>query len=90
MHTKERATVTLTSETLRLAREMIPDLNLSALFDEALAARVHEANTAKIAASYAEFPDDYDDDVDWASAYGITEEEQARALAARRPWKGDE
>jgi hypothetical protein len=90
MQTKERATVTLTSETLRLARQMIPNLNLSALFDEALARRVSEANDAKIAASYAQFPSDYDDDVDWAASYGVTSEEQARAMSARRPWKGDD
>lgn len=90
MHTKERATVTLTSDTLRLARELIPNLNLSALFDAALAQRVREAHAEQIAASYAEFPSDYDDDVDWATLYGITAEEQTRALAARRPWAGED
>ncbi len=90
MQTKERATVTLTAETLRLARELIPNLNLSALFDEALAQRVSEASDAKSAASYAQFPSDYDDDVDWATSYGVTPEEQARAMAARRPWKSDD
>ena len=90
MQTKERATVTLTAETLRAAREMIPDLNLSALFDEALAERVRQARKERIAASYAEFPNDYDDEIDWAAAYGVPAEEQARAMAARRPWSADE
>jgi Post-segregation antitoxin CcdA len=90
MQTKERATVTLTAETLRRARELIPNLNLSALFDEALARRVSEANDAKISASYAQFPSDYDDDVDWAASYGVTPDEQARAMAARKPWKSDD
>jgi post-segregation antitoxin (ccd killing protein) len=90
MQTKERATVTLTAETLRAAREMIPDLNLSALFDQALAERVRQARDAKMAASYAEHPNDYDDDVDWASLYGVSAEAQARAMAARRPWRGDD
>lgn len=90
MHTRQRATVTLTAENLRAARELIPNLNLSALFDEALRDRVHAAKAAKIAASYVAHPDDFDDDVDWAAAYGVSPEEQARAMAARRPWRADE
>lgn len=90
VHTKERATVTLTSEMLRTARTLIPDLNLSALFDAALAERVREAQNALIASSYAEFPSDYDDDVDWASMFNVSPEDQARAMAARGPWKGDD
>jgi hypothetical protein len=90
MQTKERATITLTAATLREAREIIPDLNLSALCDEALTLRVLEARAAEIAASYAKHPDDYDDDVDWARIYGVTPEEQARAMAARRPWTAEE
>ena len=66
---------------------MVPNLDLSALFDEALAQRVSEANKAKIAASYAQFPSDCDDDIDWVESYGVT---PARAMAARRPWKGDD
>ena len=89
MQTKERATVTLTAETLRAAREMIPDLNLSALFDQALAERVRQARDAQIAASYAAFPSDYDDDVDWAAVYEVSADEKERALAARRPWTSD-
>ena len=90
MHTKERATITLTSETLRTARALIPDLNLSALCDAALAERVREVRNALIAASYAEFPSDFDDDVDWAAMFNVSPEEQTRAMAARGPWKGDD
>ncbi len=89
MQTKERATVTLTSATLRAARELIPHLNLSALFDQALAASVREAEQAKMAASYAEFPSDFDDDIDWAARYGMSADEQTRLLGARRPWRGE-
>lgn len=90
MQTKERATVTLTSETLRQARELIPNLNLSALCDKALEASVREAEHAKIAASYAEFPTDFDDEIDWAARYGMSAEEQQRLLDARRPWNGED
>ena len=90
MQTKERATVTLTAETLREAREILPNLNLSALFDEALAQRVQQARAAQMARSYAEHPSDYDDNVDWGGIYGVSPEEQARAMGARRPWKADE
>lgn len=90
MQTKERATVTLTAETLRAARAMIPDLNLSALFDQALAERVRQARDAQIAESYASHPSDFDDDVDWASLYDVTTDEEQRALAARRPWRSDD
>lgn len=82
--------MTLTSETLRAARELIPDLNLSALFDKALEARVRQAEHEKISASYAEFPDDFDDEIDWAARYGMTVTEQERLLAARRPWMLEE
>jgi hypothetical protein len=51
-------------------REMVPNMDLSALFDEALAQRVSEANKAKIAASYAQFPSDYDDEIDWPRPTG--------------------
>ena len=73
-----------------MARKLIPNLNLSALCDAALAERVREVRSALIEASYAEFPSDYDDDRDWAAKYGVTPEEQARAMAARRPWKGED
>jgi hypothetical protein len=49
---------------------MVPNMDLSALFDEALAQRVSEANKAKIAASYAQFPSDYDDEIDWPRPTG--------------------
>jgi Post-segregation antitoxin CcdA len=90
MSTKERATVTLTSETLRAARQLIPNLNLSALFDQALEATVREAEHLKIAASYAEFPSDFDDEIDWAAQYGMGIAEQQVLLNARRPWRGED
>ena len=86
VRTKERATVTLTSETLRVARELIPNLNLSAICDRALEASVREAEHAKIAASYAQFPTDFDDKTDWAAKYGMGLAEQKRLLDNRRPW----
>jgi hypothetical protein len=90
MELKERATVTLTSATLRAARELIPDLNLSAICDKALYEALQVAEHAKIAASYAEFPSDFDDTIDWAARYGMSTAEEQKLLGARKAWSDEE
>lgn len=89
MTIKERKLVTFPAHLCDEARQL-GLANLSGFLSEALAAWIAAEHARRSAESWASDPRPYgDDDVDWATEYGITSERIATvdtAIAARALW----